>query len=356
MRSVLLAHDYLTQRGGAERVALALVRAFPEAPVVTSVYNRGTTYPEFAGVTLRTSWLQDIPGIRRDPRLALPLLPKVWEGLRADSSVDVVICSSSGWAHGIPVSEHTKKIVYCHNPPRWLYQSDEYLSGTGALSRLGLAIFKPRLQAWDKRAAGQADVYLANSTVVRDRIRATYGRNAEVLHPPVSIDPAGSREPVHGLSAGYFLTIARGRAYKNTGAIVEAFNHMPNEQLVVLGSTSIRSESNVTYLSRVQDAQLRWLYANAKALIAVSYEDFGLTPIEANAFGVPVVALRAGGFLDTTVEGVSGLFIEDPSPESIKAAVLSLPEAWDRDVVKANAERFSEAHFASRLRDIVLNV
>src|SRR5829696_4019434 len=172
---VVIAHDYLSQRGGAERVVLSLLRAYPEARVISSVYAPDQTFPEFQQFDVETSFLNRVPTLRRDPRLALPLLAKAWDSLRVDDA-NVVICSSSGWAHGVRAAG--KKIVYCHTPARWLYQPEAYLSHAPRFSRLALSILRPRLVAWDRRKAATADQYLANSTVVKNRIRAIYGLEA----------------------------------------------------------------------------------------------------------------------------------------------------------------------------------
>jgi len=351
---VALAHDYLTQRGGAERVALALTDVFPGAPLYTSVYAPDQTFDGFAGVDVRTSWLQRVPLLRRDPRLALPLLPPAWEGLRPRGA-DVVVSSSSGWAHGIGPEPGCGRVVYCHNPARWLYQPDDYAGhrATGAALRL----LGRGLSRWDRRAAASADHYFANSRSVRDRIRRVYGIDAEVLPPPVSVDPAGEQEPVEGLEPGFWLTVARGRGYKNVQAVIDGVGLLDDGQLALVGSPEPGqvSDDRNRWLGVVSDAQLRWLYAHARALVSVSYEDFGLTPLEANAFGTPAVVLRAGGFLDTLAEGVSGAFVEEPEPEAVASALRDLPD-FDRAAVVAHASRFGFDAFAARMRQVATEV
>jgi glycosyltransferase involved in cell wall biosynthesis len=263
---------------------------------------------------------------------------------------DVVVASSTGWAHGISTSAGCRKIVYCHNPARWLYQSEEY--ATGPAGRFLLRAVRPYLQTWDRAAAATADLYLVNSTVVADRVRRAYGIEPEVLHPPVAVDPTAERRPVPGLEPGFWLTIARHRGYKNTRAIVDGTGLMKDARLVVAGADQFdASAPHVTSVGVVPEDQLRWLYANARALVSVSREDFGLTPIEANAFGTPVAVLRAGGFLDSTVEGESGVFIEADTAQAVHDALSVFPE-FDKAAVRKNAERFSADGFRSRLREI----
>ncbi|MHB8185481.1 MAG: glycosyltransferase [Dermatophilaceae bacterium] len=347
---IAIVHDYLTQRGGAERVVLALLRAFPNARLVTSVYRPEGTFPEFAEHAVQTTWLNRVPALRADPRRALPLLaPTIGRVLIED--VDVVIASSSGWAHGVRTS--APKIVYCYNPPRWLHQPEEYLAGQGAAAHSALRAMTPYLRRWDQRAAASATAYIGISTPVVDRIRRAYGRDALLVPPPVMIDVTGLREPIEGIEPGFLLTVARARGYKNTDVVIDAMDRLAGERLVVVGDT--RESARVRGVGRVSDAQLRWLYGNCRALVSASYEDFGLTPLEANAFGRPAVVLRAGGFLDTLVEGVTGVFIEEPTAAAVADAVRGLPSV-DRDAVRAHAQRYSEAAFAKRMREIVADV
>ena len=351
---VNLAHDYLTQRGGAERVTLALTRIFPGAPLHTSVYEPARTFAGFSAVDVRTSFLQRVRPLRRDPRGALPLLPLAWHSAAVtDPEVDAVIASSSGWAHAVRVPPGCAKVVYCHNPARWLYQSADYLPGRGA--QQAMDHLSGPLRRWDQRAAATADVYLANSRSVARRIERVYGVTAEVLPPPVSIDVTGPQTPVEGLEPGFWLTVARGRGYKNVDAVIGGVEALGDGQLAIVGSPPAGagpgSGPGTRWLGVVSDAQLRWLYANARALVSVSREDFGLTPLEANAFGTPVAVLRAGGFLDSLDEGTSGVWVEEATAAAVHDALKGFP-ALDPAGVRRHAARFDEAAFGERLRGI----
>ena len=192
--SLALVHDYLTQRGGAERVVLALADAYPDAPVLTSLYDPAGTFPDFAGHDVRTLPLDRIPGLRAHHRLALPLLAPAFSRLQVDA--EVAVCSSSGWAHGARVTG--RKLVYCHTPARWLYQRDRYLSGARPSARAAQWLLAPPLRRWDRRAAASAHRYLVNSNEVRRRVAELYGIDAEVVPPPVDIDPQAPSEPIDG--------------------------------------------------------------------------------------------------------------------------------------------------------------
>jgi glycosyltransferase involved in cell wall biosynthesis len=353
---VSLVHDYLTQRGGAERVVLSLLRAFPGAPLHTSLYERASTYPEFADADVRTSPLDRVAALRADHRRALPLLAPAFSAMRVDA--DVVVCSSSGWAHG--VRSGGRKVVYCHNPARWLYQPEDYLLESSGAVKRAVAVMAPALRTWDRRAARSADRYLCNSTSVRERIRRAYGIEATVVPPPPAVVPGGPLVPVPGVEDGALLCVSRLQPYKHVDAVVAAVERLPGHRLVVVGQGADRDRlrslagPRVTFVERVDDARLRWLYATSAALVAASFEDFGLTPLEAASFGRPVVALRGGGYLDTVVEGVTGMFFDRPDPDEIAAAVRrALARTWDGAAITAHAATFGEDRFVERVRAVV---
>lgn len=354
---VAIVHDYLTQRGGAERVVLSVCRAFPDAPVYASFYDADTTFPEFRERDVRPLWLDRLGPLRRRHRLALPLLPIAFSTSRVDA--DIVVCSSSGWAHGIRTAG--RKIVYCHSPAKWLYRRHDYLGDDASLlPRAVLRVLDPYLRSFDRRAAAGAEIYLANSTFVKEQIRAAYAIEAEVLHPPSVLDPDGPAEPVPGVEPGFLLTVARLLPYKHVRETVAAFARLPKERLVVVGDGPRKADveasrpANVHLLGEVSDARLRWLYASCSGVVTASREDFGLTPVEAASFGKPVAALRFGGHLDSVVPDLSGVFFDGPDPTEISDAVRQLlSRAWDRAALQEHAATFSARGFADRLRAIV---
>ena len=353
---VALVHDYLTQRGGAERVALTLAETFPGAPLHTAFYDRDTTFPELARCDVRPLPLDRIAVLRAHHRVAMPLLAPAFSRLHLDAAVTV--CSSSGWAHGVRAAG--RKVVYCHTPARWLYQTDRYLRGSSPAVRAAMRVLGPPLRRWDRAAAVGAHRYLANSTVVRRRIADTYGIDAEVVPPPNRFEVDGPTSSLDGIEPGFVLCVSRLLPYKNVDAVVAAFASLPDLRLVVVGGGPLAgalaadAPANVHLAGDVDDARLRWCYRNASALVAASYEDFGLTPVEAAAAGLPVAVLRWGGFLDTTVEGETGVFFDDPEPGAIAAAVRELGRrSWDPAALAGHAARYSPAAFAARLRAVV---
>ncbi|MCL1872387.1 MAG: glycosyltransferase [Promicromonosporaceae bacterium] len=374
---VVLAHDYATQRGGAERVALVLARTFPGSPMHTTLYDPAGTFPEFADVDLRPTSLDAVGPLRRHHRAALPFLARAVDGARVEG--DVLVASSTGWAHGFRGAART--VVYCHAPARWLYQTERYLGshsagrGLSARARAGatraaLAAVAPGLRGWDARAAARADVYLVNSTVTQRAVRAAYGIEAEVLAPPPALLPAdGDDSPVPGLEPGFLLCVARLLPYKNVDVVVEAAGLL-GKQLLVIGDgpdmarlrsvADARARGLVTLAGRVDDATLRWAYRNASVLVAASFEDYGLTPLEAGAFGLPVAVLGDGGYLDTVVDGLNGVYFagsaEDGTPRPVEVSLAvdaALLRDWDRDAIREHVARFSEERFGQRLRAVV---
>lgn len=358
---IAIAHDYLTQRGGAERLVLSIVKAFPEAQLHTLFYEPDQTYPEYRDADIRVSPLNRIGVLRRDPRKALPLLAPFSSRMHIDA--DVVVASSSGWAHAFPTSG--KKIVYCHSPARWLYLPEDYLGEAGRfdVKRLALTVLTPILKPWDRRAAHRADRYFGNSSVVVERIRRVYGIDADPLFPPFSPAVAdGEQEPIPGAGeGGHYLVVSRLQPYKHVDRVIEAFCSMPDKRLLVIGKgpekqrLQAMAPENVQLVEGLSDAQMRWAYAHCTALIAASHEDFGLTPLEAGAHGKPVVALHAGGYLDTIREGVNGVFFEAPQAAQIAAGVRDLEARgpWDPQVVREHVEAFSEQRFIAALREAV---
>lgn len=355
MHEIAICHDYLTQRGGAERAVLSLSDAFPEAPIHTSVFLPEGTFEEFSARDVRPSIADRVPAIRTHFRAALPLYPAIFGGMQIDA--EVTLCSSSGWAHGVRTTG--QKIVYCHAPARWLYQTDDYLQTFPGSARWLFPALKPALLHWDRRAASSADLYLANSRRTRDMIWDAYGIDAEVLPPPHTIDPDDAQHAVAGEEPGFFLTVSRLLGYKHVVELVEAFRRIPSLRLLVVGEGPLEVQlaatcpDNVRLLGRVTDAELRWLYANASALVAVAYEDLGLTPVEAALFGTPCIALRFGGYLDTVIEGVNGRFIDSISPGTIREAVTAFdPWELDPDAIRITAERYSRSRFEARLAEL----
>lgn len=358
MTTVAIVHDYLTQKGGAERVVLSMMKAFPDATLHTSLYHPAGTFPEFAALAPRTLAINRLPLLRRRHRCALPLLGPSFAHHTVDA--DVVLCSSSGWSHCVRTAG--RKLVYCYTPARWLFQGQAYVDGQ-PLAGAALKVLRPTLVRQDRKAAATAARYLTLSTPVKLRIRDAYGIDAEVVNPPPTLDPDAPRRKPAQISAGFYLCVARLLAYKNVGAVVGAFVSLPGERLIVVGAGPERRHleatagPNVSFLGAVDDDELRWLYDACAAVVAASYEDYGLTPLEAASFGRPSAVLRAGGFVDTVVEHTTGVFFDRPVAADIARAVRALGcHTWSQSVLTAHAARFGQDQFIHRLQAVVAEV
>lgn len=352
---VAIVHDYITQRGGAERLLLSVMDAYPTAPVYTSFYEPSRTYEAFQNAEVIPAPINRYKVLRDDPRRALPLLARTFDRVHVDA--ELAICSSSGWAHGADVTG--QRLVYCHNPARWLYQTDQYLPGKFSPVRAALGVLRGGLERWDQSAARSADRYLSNSTVVAQRVLETYGIESEVLFPAVSVDTTGEAEPYVPAGDDFFLVVARLLAYKGVEAVVEAFAGSAHRLVVVgegplLGHLRRIASKNVILAGALPDEQLRWLYRNTTAVITAAYEDFGLVPLEAAAYGKPTLALRYGGHLDTVIHGETGWFFDERTPSCISAAVDECSRlVFDETILTAHALAFSPDRFIHRLRSIV---
>lgn len=351
-----VSHDYFTQQGGAERVAKVLIRLFAPDRILTAAFNRTqldkTALPGTAEV--ESSFLQRFSKFRHDPRWAFPLLPLVWR-LHRPVSQGVLLCSSSGWAHGARASSSATKIVYCHNPARWLYQPADFFKDKPRALRWAIHLASPALRKWDRKAARSADLYVANSRAVADRVKKAYGIDSIVIHPPIGLNTEGPVTEVQEAPQSFFLTVGRRRGYKNTQILVESFAQRPDLILLCVGfpERGMNISENVIFVGGVDDAQLRWLYRTATALISVAAEDFGLTPLEANAHGTPALLVKNGGFLDSLQEGVSGMYIADATTSAVLDALDSFPSHWDKDLIKSHAAKFSEQEFKRKMDDLI---
>ncbi len=355
---VAIVHDWL-YGGGAERVVLELHRMFPEAPIYTS-YCSDEWRRRLDGRVV-TGFLQRWPFNRL--RKFLPVL-RMWWFSRLDlSGYDLVISSSgNGEAFGIRVPVGTTHICYCHSPTHYYWRHyEQYLArpGFGPLDpvvRLGLRLLVGPLRRWDYRAAQRPDYFIANSEHIKADIKTFYGRDSVVVHPPVDIGRFKVESP--GSRSG-FVTAGRQVTYKRFDLIVEACTRL-NLPLKVIGRGPDHDRlvrlagPSVTFLTNISDEQMPHELASAKAFLFAAHEDFGITPIEAMASGIPVIAYRAGGALDYIVPGVSGEFFNEQSVDSLCAAIQAFqPDHYDADKLRSHAARFSPEAFRTQMQAFI---
>jgi len=344
--SVVVAHDYLNQRGGAERVVLELARMWPDAPIYTALYRRHSTFPEFESHDIRCSFLDRLP-IDRRFRLLLPLYPLAFDRF-GELDADVVLSSSSGWAHMVRSSQSSFHAVYCYTPARWLW-GEGYL-GSSVLKQAAFRPARDKLRLLDLAAARRADLYIAISETIRRRIRATYGIDAPVVSPPVNVERFRARARGERL-----LVVSRLLAYKRVDIVVAAATKLGIGLDVVgvgpaLGELRAIAGPTVRFHGSLDDAGVVQLMESCRALCFPGCEDFGITPIEAQAAGKPVIAFAGGGALDTVAEGFSGAFFERPTVESFIGA-LGRSDGIDTAPaeIALAVRRFAPAAFRARL-------
>ncbi len=350
---IALIHDYLNQRGGAERVFAHIARGFPDAPIYTALFDRRATGDLVDSSRVRTSWLQLVPFANRGFRYLAPLYPSVFEGFDL-RGYDVVISSTTAWAKGVRVRPGAVHVCYINTVSRFAFAYDSYVGGlgVGALARPVVA----RLTAWDRRAALRPTVLVANSQNVAARVRAYYGREARVLHCPVDLD----RFQAGPGGGDYFIVVSRLLPYKRIDVAI-AGCALANVPLKIVGAgpaeRTLRAAARGTrteFLGAIDDAALREVLRRARAAIVPGEEDYGLVPLEANASGRPAIAYAAGGALETISPGRSGEFFAAQTPESLAGVLRSFdPARYPPAALRAHAETFSPARFIAGLRTIV---
>jgi len=354
-------HDWLTTWGGSEQVLEAALEAFAPAPIHTLVYK-----PEAFGDSLigrqriLTSFLQRLPGSRRNHRLYLPLMPLAVEQFDLHG-YSLILSSSHAVAHGVLTYPDQLHVNYVHSPMRYAWHLyHQYLEETG-LTR-GLRSWFTRLllhylRLWDFQAAQRVDHFVANSRWTAQNIWRAYRRKAEVIYPPVDVDsykPLSPREE-------YYLTVSRMVPYKKVGLIIKAFGQL-GCPLIVVGdgplykTYSQESPPNVELLGWQPKGQLASLLGRAKAFVYAAEEDFGISPVEAQAAGCPVIAYGRGGLAETVVGGETGILFQEQTVEALVNAVHEFERAPDRfrvEDLRRNAERFSRERFVREFRSYV---
>ena len=352
--SLSIVADHLVQRGGAERVLLALLEHYQQAQLHTTFFEPRATHSGFDPERITTSPLNAFGALRHRHRHLLPVFPALARSMH--TSTDVTLCMSAGWSHCARVEG--RKVVYWFSPARWLYDPSPYLAGMSSTTRVGLAALAPAMKALDKRPIRHDPdtTHLAISTHIAQRVRRSYGIDAEVIGAPTTLDECGPSQAIHGLEPGFHLVVSRLISYKNVEVAVDAFRRLPNERLVIAGTgpefdrLKAIAPPNVELLGSVTEAELRWLYAEAASLVAISYEDFGLTPIEASLFGTPSIVLRYGGYLDTVTEMATGLFVDDLNPQTLARTIeAGTATDWDERLIQKSALEFTMENFVRRL-------
>jgi glycosyltransferase involved in cell wall biosynthesis len=352
---VALVHDWLVGMRGGEKCLEVFCELFPDADLYTLIYFPETVSSTIQRMRVKASWIQQVPAIERYYRYFLPLFPATIEAFDF-SGYDLIISSSHCVAKGI-FPHRALHISYVHAPMRYVWDlRDEYIAGnSGPLARAGLTLCRPYLQRWDVKSAARADCFIANSRNVARKIERLYGRSAEVIYPPVDLN----RFKPGAELASYYLIVSALVPYKRIDVAVEAFNTL-ERPLKVVGAGPLRralerkAKANIEFLGWVDDLKLVELYATCRALIFPGEEDCGIVPLEAQASGRPVIALKRGGALETVVglddcsSKPTGIFFDEPTAGSLIAAILRFEQCqqrFDPGQIRNHASRFDGLRF-----------
>ncbi len=353
---VALVHDYLTQHGGAERVFEMLCRFFKQADVYSSVYDRQNTV-DIQGHPIRTTFLQKIPGAKKNFRLFAPLYYSAFRQLDLEK-YDLIISSTSSFAKGVKKRTGAMHLCFCHNVTRFLWDTRTYLEEYSAYRQM-VPLIRPVLRSMreqDLKYAQEPDLYIANSSTVAQRVREIYDRKALVINYPIDTN----KFVFSAQKEDFYLISSRMISYKRLDIAVEAFNWL-GLPLIITGDgperkrLEAKSLSNIKFLGYVDDKWRSHLMAKAKAVVITALEDYGLVPIEANASGTPVIAYGAGGVLDTQVPGKTGILFSPQSPDALQGAIKQLEsQSWDYAAIRSHAvNNFSESVFFRQVADVI---
>jgi glycosyltransferase involved in cell wall biosynthesis len=355
---VAIVHYWLVGMRGGERVLEQIVRLFPQADIFTHVLRRDRISESLLQHRITCTDISRLPFAATQYKKYLMFMPRALEELDL-SGYDLVISSESGPAKGVIAAPGSKHITYCHSPMRYIWdQYHQYKSELGWPARKVFERVAHQLRQWDVTTAARVDKFVANSQFVAKRIARYYGRDSEVLNPPVDLE---RYRPLAGPSGAYYFLISELVPYKRADIAIEAFRGL-DRQLVVAGGGSefnkLRASAppNVRFTGRISNEELRDLYANCRALLFPGEEDFGIVPLEAMACGRPVLAYGAGGVLETVVENQTGLFFRAQTAVALKQTVLDFEanEArFDASIIRAHAETFSEEKFRAGFQNVV---
>jgi glycosyltransferase involved in cell wall biosynthesis len=371
---IAIVHDFLVQYGGAERVLEVLCEMYPEALIYTLLYDKEKMRGKFADKDIKTSFLQKFPKfIRKKYKYLLPLMPtapEVWD-LR---DFDLVISSSGAWSKGIVTRLNTIHVSYMHSPMRFVWDANERYAAQFSIFNFQFSKFFVRLilnylRVWDKVAADRPDYIIANSKYTQERIKKYYGRESAVIYPSVSISRGEASTEFPGVEVSpqpenYFLVVSRLSPYKNVDKIVEAFNKL-ELPLIVIGEGSQKkylrkiAGKNVKILGWQPDEKIAEYYAGAHGFVFASVDDFGITLVEAMAHGLPVAAIRKGGAIEVVVEGKTGEFFEEATPEVIADGVRRVIEnekKYDKNYIMERAREFSKQRFMREFIDYINHI
>lgn len=364
---IALVHDHLAQDGGAEKVLRVFSEMFPQAPIYTLLAEKENIRKYYKDRRVDTSIIQKLPGGVKHYQWYMPFMPMAVEFFDL-AKYDLVISDTASFAKGVITKPETLHICYCHTPTRYLWSdTHQYineLKHNRYIKKVASLILN-YVRIWDRQAADRVDLFIANSKTVQKRIKKYYKRDSVVIYPPVEIEKFNlSDEFVDKDLAreNYFLIGCRLAPYKRVDIAISAFKDMPQKKLKIFGSgvdlkrlEEIAADApNIEFLGRVDDKRLAKLYRNAQAFLHPQEEDFGITVIEAQASGIPVIAFKKGGATETIIPGKTGIFFDKQTPEDIKRAVEGFDKSrFNEQEISEYASEFSVDNFKKKIKDFI---
>ncbi len=367
---VAIVHDHLTNRGGAEQVTLSFASAFPNAPIFTLAYDRDNTYPEFAKFDVRVSCFQKISNKEKFVKaLFFPFGMFAMQRMSIDSSYDVVLMSTTHCAKYVKIAPNAKVFCYAHNPFRlaWYPETYKQYDKSSLIVKKLFDLVLTYIRRVDLKSIKKVDFLITNSVVVEERLKKVYSYCGDIciIPPPVKLENFYLEKEN---AKKYYLVVSRLEYYKKVDLVIEAFN-INKLPLVIVGDGVQEKElkeiagSNIIFYKKVSKERLADLYANAIALIFPQLEDYGITPLEANASGTPVIAYGKGGILDTQIpyDGnpanfATAIFFDEQTTDSLLAAInrFELVRKYiDSSFIRNHADKFSEKNFILKIQSFI---
>lgn len=358
---VALAHHWLVQMRGGEKVLEEFSTLFPSAPIYTLVANEKKMSAGLLRHSLHDSPLGRMPNADRHYKKMLPLFPAAARQLRVQGRPHLLLTSDASVIKGLNYDPDIPHVCYCHSPPRYLWGMEEtYLNHSAGLNlaeRLAFKVVVPHVRKFDYQAAQRVDHFIANSHFVADRIQKCYGKRPTVIHPPVNLsDFCHDRE-----REDFYLIVSELVPYKRVDLAVDAFNQL-GKKLVIIGAGSeleslkARAKPNIAFLGRQPLFVLKQHFEHCRAFIMPGVEDFGITPLEAQAAGSPVIAYGEGGALETVIDGVTGRFFTEQTPQSLAGTIASFEAELDRyspAMARIQAAKFSPERFRNEIKSFL---
>ena len=361
-KQVAVVHEWFVDHSGSEKVVEQILKVFPHADIFSVVEFLPENLKYFVqNKKVKTTFIQKLPFAKKKYRSYLPLMPFAIEQLDL-SGYDIIISSNHAVAKGVLTRSNQIHFCYCHSPMRYawdLYHQymEESKVGYGLKGLLTRWVLH-KIRQWDVIASYRVDHFIANSSYVAKRIKRNYNRSADVIYPPVAIDSFKCVEK----KEDYYVTLSRLVQYKKVDVIVEAFNKLPDKKLIVLGDGPDKGKlkklagPNIEFKGFVEQEEINSYVSRAKAFVYSADEDFGITPVEAQACGTPVIAYGKGGVLETVIEGQTGLFYEKQSATYLASAIKEFEEMhkkFDPKFIHIHAQQFSEERFKQEMFEYV---